>query len=232
VTSNPRILDPLSQGLTGGALITANGTVSTKNKIYDGADYEGELGVFSLEGMGNPPYDLSTAAGLLAFMREAVRRVVEGGSQGGIALSKNGTGHDVTFSPGSVVAFILIPDNSFTGAQTYLSGSSPAKNNTAYPLTSLSFATGDAGGFSQSQAVGLGNNVYAIEDTYNGGDEDYQDIVWQSTGVEEPDWSTMRQVDANTYYSTSTLDSEGQRILGQPRETLRSALTRFNVLDP
>jgi len=232
VVSNPRILDPLSHGFSGGAFITASGMVSTKNKVYDGAGYQGELGVFSLDGMGNPPYDLATSDGLLAFMREAVRRVVEGGAQGGIALSKNGTGHDVAFAPGSVVAFILIPNNSFVGAASYLAQDNPSARNTAYPLTSLSFATGDAGGFSQSQAVGLGNNVFAIEDMSGGGDRDYEDVVWQTEGVEEPGWSTMRDVDARTYYSKAKLDQLGDPILGKPREKLRDALTRVGVFGP
>jgi len=239
---NPSIAAQLSHpNLTGGSFI-ANGAVKTETKIFDEAGYSGELGIFSLDGMGNPPYDLTTEAGILAFMREAVRRIVEGGSQGGIAMSKNGEGHTVNFTPGTAVAFILIPNATFAKSQTYMSGSDPSSSNTKYPLTSLSFDTGNVAGFNQSQAVSLGNNVFAFEDIPGGGDRDYDDVIWQTSGITEPDWSSMQAVDAATYYSEARLnrlsdddiyyrDSDGN-LVKQARRTLRQALTDVGVYNP
>jgi len=186
--------------LTGGVfLVGDSGTVTTQNRLYGEAGYNSELGLFSLDGMGNPPYDLTTAAGLQAFMDEAVHRVRMGGTQGGVAMDQNGNGHSVTFNPGTAVAFIMIPNDTFVNVDNL--STFPASTSDKYPLTSLSFDTGSVSGFSQSQAVGLGQNVYAIEDTAGGGDRDYNDVVWQTSGLTQPDWSTMRTVDPTTYYS-------------------------------
>jgi prepilin-type N-terminal cleavage/methylation domain-containing protein len=186
--------------LTGGvSIVGPSGTVTTENKYYDGAGYRGELGIFSLDGMGNPPYDLTTAAGLKAFMQEAVRRVAAGGTEGGVAMDRDGHGRTLNFNPGTAVAFILIPNNSFQAVDDM--STFPVSTSSNYPLTSLSFDTGNVAGFSQSQAVSLGNESYAIEDMAGGGDQDYEDIIWKSTGLTQPDWSTMREVDASTYYT-------------------------------
>ncbi len=240
---------PPQDNLTGGISIVdpnGNGEVVTDNKYYDGAGYQGELGIFSLEGMGNPPYDLATAEGLLDFMREAVRRVVAGNALGlgGIALEKDGTGHTVNFTPGSAVAFILIPDSTFAGSKTFLAGSNPSKTSTKYPLTSLSFDTGDVGGFSQSQAVSLQHNVYAIEDIPGGGDRDYEDVVWKTTGIIDPEWSSTLVVDPSTYYSnwdnptTSAIEhinrlgwTGNDRLLDGSNPTLLEALQNAGALD-
>ncbi|MCK9588994.1 MAG: DUF4114 domain-containing protein [Terrimicrobiaceae bacterium] len=201
---NPGISSLISSDLDNGAFVVGeSGTVTTEDKFYDGAGYpRGELGIFSLEGMGNPPYDLKTAEGLRDFMREAVRRVAEGGTQGGVAMDRYGDGKTLTFEPGTVVAFILIPDASFTDAQTFLSASDPSMASSKYPLTSLSFDTGDTTGFSKSQVVSLGNDVRAIADMAGGGDQDYEDIIWKTSGLTEPDWSTINTItDPIDYYS-------------------------------
>ncbi|MFZ4775223.1 MAG: prepilin-type N-terminal cleavage/methylation domain-containing protein [Terrimicrobiaceae bacterium] len=217
--------------LTGGAFIATTGTVST-TRVYDGAGYRGSLGVFSLEGMGNPPYDLNTSAGLLAFMREAVRRVAEGGTQGGVALDRDGNTHDVEFTTGTAVAYVLIPDDSFQNAATFLQGSNPSNTNTKYPLLSLSFATGNAAGFYQSQAVSLGHNAYAIEDMAPGtADNDYEDMIWVAEGLTEPDWSTMRDVDPNTYYLDHPYwDTPNTSNNWQTSASLQSVLQDFDII--
>jgi len=240
---NPSIASFISSGLDNGVKIVGpNGTVTTDDKYYDGAGYAGTLGIFSLDGMGNPPYDLTTAAGLLAFMREAVRRVAAGGTQGGVAMTSDGDGKELTFTPGTAVAFILIPNGTFSSAQTYLAGTSPSTSSNLYPLTSLSFDTGDVTGFSQSQAVDLGNDVMAIEDLAGGGDRDYEDIVWKTSGLTQPDWSTLNTVDPATYYSdwdnpnTATvehinrLDVTGDTLLDGSDPTLREALQNAGAL--
>jgi len=217
--------------LTGGAFIATNGTVST-TRVYDGARYNGALGVFSLEGMGNPPYDLATPAGLLAFMREAVRRVAEGGTQGGVALDTAGNTHDVEFTTGTAVAYILIPNSSFQSAATFLQASNPSKTDQKYPLLSLSFATGNTDGFYQSQAVSLGHNAYAIEDLAPGhADNDYEDIIWVAEGLTEPDWSTMREVDPTTYYEDHPFwDTPNTRNNWQTSASLQSVLQDFDII--
>jgi len=218
------------QHLTGGAFIVGEtGQVVTENKIYDGAGYEGELGIFSLEGMGSDIYDLTTAAGILGFMREAVRRVATG-DRGGIAMDRQGRGSTLNFATGTAVAFVLIPNDSFTNSNSFLAGANPSISSTSYPLTSLSFNTGDVSGFSNSQAISLGNDVYAFEDLPGGGDRDFEDIVFKTTGVTQPDWSTIQRVDASTYYTEAKLNQLGDPILGAPRQTLRQALTGVNVL--
>jgi len=219
------------QHLTGGAFIVGGtGQVVTENKIYDGAGYEGELGIFSLEGMGSDIYNLTTAAGILGFMREAVRRVAEGASLGGIAMDRQGRGRTLNFATGTAVAFVLIPNDSFTNSNSFLAGNSPSTDSVSYPLTSLSFSTGDVSGFSQSQAISLGSDVYAFEDLAGGGDRDFEDIVFRTTGVTQPDWSTIQRVVASTYYTEAKLNQLGDPILGAPQQTLRQALTGVNVL--
>jgi len=266
---NPSLVDLFSHpGLTGGPfLVDQSGTVVTQNKIYCGGGYRPELGVFSLEGMGNPPYDLLTPEGLLAFMREAVRRVVAGGTQGGVAMSRDGTGHTLNFTPGTAVAFIMIPNDTFAthapvtestwtpegtktitykGAADFMTGSDPSSSDVRYPLTSLSFATSASNeltGFSQTQAVGLGHDIYAFEDLPGGGDRDFEDIIWKSTGLTQPDWSTITQVDPATYYQhydnplTATVENENrldrqsqQTLPNGTNPTLRQALQNAGAL--
>lgn len=243
VTVNPSVAALLSHpNLTGGvSIVGESGIVTTDNKYYDGAGYMGELGIFSLDGMGDPPYDLKTAAGLAAFMQEAVRRVAAGGTEGGVAMSQDGTGHTVTFNPGTAVAFILIPNQTFDyvdGLATF-----PTSSSNQYPLTSLSFDTGTVTGFSQSQAVSLGNDVFAIEDLAPGSaDNDYEDIVWKTSGLTQPDWSTMREVDPATYYSnwdnpttgtvehTNLLDRTGDPLLNGTDPTLRQVFQNLGLI--
>lgn len=238
--------------LTGGAFIVgSSGTVVTDNKVYDGAGYRPELGIFSLEGMGNDVYNLTTAAGILAFMREAVRRVAEGGALGGVAMDRDGGGRTLNFAAGTAVAFVIIPNDTFAahasvtestwtmngninityqGAETFMNGINPSSNDVRYPLTSLSFNTGDVTGFSQSQAVSLGNEVFAFEDIPGGGDADFEDIIFKTTGLTQPSWSTMQQVTASSYYSEAKLNQLGDSILGAQQQTLRQALQGVNVL--
>jgi len=228
--------------LTGGvSIVGPSGAVTTDNKYYDGAGYMGELGIFSLDGMGDPPYNLKTAAGLKAFMEEAVRRVAAGGTEGGVAMSRDGTGHTVTFNPGTAVAFILIPNQTFDYVDNL--ATFPSSTSDQYPLTSLSFDTGTVTGFSQSQAVSLGSDVFAIEDLAPGSaDNDYEDIVWKTSGLTQPDWSTMREVDPATYYSnwdnpttttvehTNLLDRTGDVLLNGTDPTLRQVFQNLGLI--
>lgn len=194
---NPGMSAALGHGFQGGFWgVGASGAV-TSNYVYDGAGYSGQLGLFSLAGMGPDVYDLTTDAGLEAFYREAVRRVLAGGSEGQMMVdTSQGTGSSVTanFTPGDAVAAILIPNGRFDQANF------TDDNSDRYPLLSLSFPTGDAGDFYQSQMVSLGNDGFAFEDLAGGGDQDYEDIIFTANGLEQPDWSTTNAVDPNTYY--------------------------------
>ena len=217
-TANASIAAYISQGFTNGVEIVdgpvgADGlvTVSTSNDLFHGGSYHTPVGMFSMEGMGNPPYDVKTPAGLLAFMQEAVRRVNAGaaGGLGGQIMSADGTGSNVKFPPGTAVAFIEIPNDSFANSATYLAGASPVKTSTTYPITSLSFDAG-AAGFYQGQAIKLGDvtpptgaaskGVFAMEDMSVNQDFDYEDNVWTTTNLKQPDWSTITTVDPSTYY--------------------------------
>jgi len=208
--------------------LIVNGPVHTEDKLYDGAGYRGSLGLFSLEGMGNPPYDVKTEAGLLAFMREAVRRVATG-DKGGEAMDRDGHGHDLDFAAGTAVAFILIPNGTFAEATTFLAASNPSKTNVKYPLTSLSFDTAVAG-FSKSQAVSLGKSVYAIEDIAGGGDRDYEDIVWKTNGVTQAEGKHMQEVDASTYYTQAKLNMTGDKLLDGTDPTLRQVFQNMGIM--
>lgn len=233
-------------GLTGGAYeVGPSGTVSTDNLYFDGGGYSSPLGVFSMEGMGNPPFDLTTEAGRHAFMEEALQRVIAGGSQGGVAMDRNGEGHDLSFTPGTLVAFIMIPNDTFANALNHMNSSAdPSTNDVRYPLTSLSYSTGNVEQFSQSQAVNLGNDVMAFEDLPGGGDEDFEDDIWKTTGLSQPTWATTTAVDPATYYAdydnpqtgtvehTNLLNSRSNTLLNGTRPTLRSALQQAGALPP
>jgi type II secretory pathway pseudopilin PulG len=188
----------LSHGFQGGFWGVGSSGVVTSNYVYDGAGYNGQLGLFSLAGMGADVYDLTTAAGLEAFYREAVRRVLAGGSEGQLMVDvSEGTGstQTATFTPGDAVAAILIPNGTF-GQANFTNDES-----NLYPLLSLSFPTGDEGSFYASQMVSLGNDGYAFEDLAGGGDQDYEDIIFTANGLEQPEWSTTNSVDPYTYYT-------------------------------
>jgi prepilin-type N-terminal cleavage/methylation domain-containing protein len=228
---SPGMADALSHGFTGGVLKPTTGTVSS-NYVYDGAGYQGQLGLFSLDGMGADVYDLQTAAGLEAFIREAVRRVLAGGSQGQVMVdTSNGTGTTRTaqFTPGDAVAAILIPNGTFSQANFTDDGSDK------YPLLSLSFPNGDQDGFYASQMVSLGNDGFAFEDLAGGGDQDYEDIIFTANGLEQPDWSTTNSVDPNTYYTevrpNANWDAPNTTNGSYSPFSIKDALTAAGIID-
>lgn len=219
----PGMADALSHGFQGGIWeVGPTGTV-TSNYVYDGAGYQGQLGLFSLDGMGSDVYDLTTAAGLEGFLREAVRRVLEGGTSGQVMVdTSDGTGstHSAQFTPGDAVAAILIPNGTFAQAVFTDEWSS------LYPLLSLSFPNGDENGFYASQMVSLGNDGYAFEDLAGGGDQDYEDIIFTANGLEQPDWSTTNSVDPLTYYT----DVRPNQFWDAPN-TSNSSMSPFSIKD-
>lgn len=129
-----------------------------------------------------------------------------------------------TFRPGDTVAAIMIPNDTFANAYNLINGlgtlangstalSSLANSNgTVFPLTSLQSRGGAAGGFpfysNQYASLGAGTNAYAIEDIKNGGDHDYQDLVFRATGMTAPPGSVTNTIDPATYYGAN-LDRVG-----------------------
>jgi hypothetical protein len=213
----------LSHGFQGGFWGVGETGVVTSSYVYDGAGYNGQLGLFSLAGMDSDTYDLTTAAGLEAFLREAVRRVLAGGSEGQVMVDTNkGTGREVVahFNPGDAVAAILIPNGTFSQANF------TNDESNLYPLLSLSFPTGDADGFYASQMVSLGNDGYAFEDMAGGGDQDYEDIIFTANGLEQPDWSTTHEVDPYTYYT----EVRKNKYWDKPNTT-DSSMSPFSIKD-
>lgn len=208
--SGGAMADAINQNFFGGTWqVGPTGTVTT-TYLYDGAGYRGQLGFFSLKDMGPDRYDLRTQAGLNAFMLEAVRRIIADQNSGRVVLDARANNSSTTttythqFEAGDTIAAILIPNNTFAAALTELSRTTPNRSSTSYPLLSLSFPNEDYEGFYRSQAISLGNDAYAIEDIPGGGDQDYEDLIWKAEGLTQPSWSTMREVDPNTYYRNHT----------------------------
>ena len=160
-----------------------------------------------------------------------------------------------SFTPGDTVAAIMIPNGSMQSALTALTNlgtlaaSSTALKNLStangqlFPLTSLSrtnTATGTNTQFpfysSQYASLGTGTSAYAIEDTANSGDQDYQDLVFKATGLTAPPGSDTNTIDPLAYYShwynpnTKTYQNILDVVGTNGGMTLRQALTAAGVI--
>jgi hypothetical protein len=137
----------------------------------------------------------------------------------------------------------MIPNDSFENSLSFMNSSvTPNTYDVRYPLTSLSYSTGNVAQFSQSQAVNLGNDVMAFEDIPGGGDEDFEDVIWKTTGLSQPTWATTTAVDPATYYAnydnpytttvehTNLLTRQSNVLLNGTRPTLQSALQNAGAI--
>jgi len=182
-------------------LNTGSWTVGPSGQItfgygYREAGYESRLALFSLAGMDI--YDLNTDAGRKAFMLEAMRRILAGGTQGRVVIDAStstagSTSNTYTFNPGDQVAALLIPNTSLQSAMNSLANYSgtlaaySSANPSTSPLVSVAKNGVDIPSFYSKQFAMLGTNssTYAVEDmvTTTSTTADYQDMVFTATGM-------------------------------------------------
>jgi prepilin-type N-terminal cleavage/methylation domain-containing protein len=180
---------------TGSWTVGASGQV-TVGYGYREAGYQSRLALFSLDGMDI--YDLTTDAGRKAFMLEAMRRILAGGTQGQIIIdaSKNTPGsttNTFSFNPGDQVAALVIPNTDLQSAMNALAAYNgtlaayAAANPSTSPLVSAAKTGQDIPSFYSKQFAMLGtnSNTYAVEDmtTTTNTTADYQDMVFTATGM-------------------------------------------------
>jgi len=77
----------------------------------------------------------------------------------------------------------------------------------------------------QFASLGTGANAYAIEDIQGGGDNDYQDLIFQAGNLSAPEGSITNTIDPYTYYG-SKLD----RVGSGGGMTLREALIEAGIM--
>jgi hypothetical protein len=176
-------------------LVEESGEVSF-DFLYDGGSYQGELGIFSLEGMED--YE----AGSHEFIQEAARRTLSNSVLGHIAISdidegarfngflgesKNwnsgiyGGSKTFTMRPGDVFGLILVPDGTFTEV-----AEASEINHSLYPLFSLSIANPEDGlHIGQIVDINGEGNAFSMEDQRVDGstDRDYNDLIFQIRGA-------------------------------------------------
>ena len=184
-----------SQFSSGVFTVGVTGQVSI-DYLFDGGAYQGELGIFSLDGLEQ--YEL----GSQAFIQEVVRRVVSNSTSGHVAISDPAEGARFsgeftwepnfnageylgikTFSmqPNDQFGIVMIPNGTF---QQVLN--TPTLGEDQYPL--FSFVTTNSNTALPSQQIadvtGHGQ-TFAMEDQAidRGSDRDYNDIVFQIEGA-------------------------------------------------
>ena len=166
--------------------------------LFDGGRYEGELGIFNLDGMEK------LAQNSDAFITEAARRAVSNSNLGYVVINdategarfKGALPYDInrdrgeykgvktfTMLPGDRFALILIPN----GANLQQVANKSATGHDARPLFSLPMANPN-GSFMTGQiadVTGVGN-TFVMEDLRvdkPGTDSDYNDIIFQVRGA-------------------------------------------------
>ena len=222
---------PFEQGFEGFFTVGPTGQVDV-SYVFREAGYKSRLALFSLEGMGADVYDLDTVAGQQAFLREALRRVVEGDRAQIIidaAANQVGFNQSYAFRPGDTVAAILIPNDSFQTALTQFIANT--SNSQTYPLTSLSRNGGDQAPFYANQYATLGNgtNSYAIEDISTAGssDNDYQDLIFRANGLTQDESDFANRIeDPVTFFRNDPFWNKS--INGRP--TLRQSLITAGII--
>jgi len=166
--------------------------------LFDGGGYEGELGIFNLDGMEN------LAQNSDAFITEAARRAVSNSNLGYVVINDATEGarfngdlpYDIdrnrgeykgvktfTMLPGDKFAFILVPN----GANLQQVANKSAKGDDARPLFSLPIANPNGSSMTGQIAdvTGVGN-TFVMEDLRvdkSGTDSDYNDIIFQVRGA-------------------------------------------------
>ncbi|MFW5667155.1 MAG: S8 family serine peptidase [Coleofasciculus sp.] len=171
--------------------------------LYDGGGYQGELAIFSLEGMEE--YDLGSPE----FIREAARRALgndpdamgqvvisdatEGAKLEGRYLKEGNFNRGeyqgttkVTLKGGERFAFMLVPNGTVQQVYDGLDGGSGELAKSLRPLFSLSTANPEDGlSLGQIADVTGDGHTFVMEDMRVDGwtDEDYNDIIFQIKGA-------------------------------------------------
>ncbi|MEG4384069.1 MULTISPECIES: S8 family serine peptidase [unclassified Microcoleus] len=188
--------------------------------LFDGGGYEGELGIFNLEGMEK------LAQNSDAFITEAARRSVSNSNLGYVVLNDATEGarfsgdlpDDInrdrgeykgvktfTMLPGDRFAFILVPNR----ANLQQVANKSAKGKDTRPLFSLPMANPN-GSFMTGQiadVTGVGN-TFVMEDLRvdkPGTDSDYNDIIFQVRGATGSAVSIDSVIDLNKDWRPTNL---------------------------
>ncbi|OQX27584.1 MAG: hypothetical protein BWK80_04495 [Desulfobacteraceae bacterium IS3] len=165
--------------------------------LYDGGMYEGELGIFSLDGMEELLPDMR------AFIAEAARRVLSGTEDGYVVLSdpteaahfsgtlggepkdwNSGTYNDVKkfkMRRGDLFATVLVPDGNF---ETLLRNPG-TEDALVRPLFSLVSSNPDYGMYlgQVADVNGMGNAFVYEDMSVARSDKDYNDLIIRVSGA-------------------------------------------------
>lgn len=171
--------------------------------LYDGGGYQGELAIFSLEGMeeytpGSREFILEAARRALGNDADATGQVVisdatEGAKLSGRYLAEGNFNRGeyqgttkVTLNPGERFAFMLVPNGTVQQVYDGLDGSNGELTKALRPLFSLSTANPEDGlSLGQIADVTRDGHTFVMEDMRVDGwtDEDYNDIIFQVKGA-------------------------------------------------
>ena len=234
-------------------LNTGSWTVGPSGQVtfdygYREAGYASRLALFSLDGMDI--YDLNTDAGRKAFMLEAMRRILAGGTQGQVVIdaSKTSAGsssNTFTFNPGDQVAALLIPNTDLQSAMNSLASYNgtlaaySSANPSTSPLVSVAKSGVDIPSFYSKQFAMLGTNssTYAVEDmvTTTSTTADYQDMVFTASGM-TANGSMNTIADPSNFYTNAAMRSMNpnwtwdQTNVSGSTQTLHSYMSEVGVV--
>ncbi len=188
--------DPTASPFNGGVFTVGGSGIVQIDYLYDGGGYQGELALFSLDGME------AYAPGSQEFIAEAARRALSDSLLGHIVIQDasegarfgGGMAHEGDFNsgpyqgpksvwmkPGSQFGVMLVPNG--TVAQVL---ADPAATGALRPLFSLSTANPhDALGVGQIVDLTGDGHTFGMEDLRVDGasDRDYNDIVFRIKGA-------------------------------------------------
>jgi hypothetical protein len=171
--------------------------------LYDGGGYQGELAIFSIEGMevytpGSREFILEAAHRALGNDPDAAGQVVisdinEGAKLSGRYLAEGNFNQGeysgttkVTLNPGERFAFMLVPNGTVQQVYDGLDYSNGELAKSLRPLFSLSTANPEDGlSLGQIADVTGNGHTFVMEDMRVDGwtDEDYNDIIFQVKGA-------------------------------------------------
>jgi hypothetical protein len=175
--------------------VGATGQVSI-DYLFDGGAYQGELGVFSLNGLEQYEF------GSQAFIQEVVQRVVSNSLQGHVVISDSTEGAQFSANLGwepnfnsedykGIKAFSMLPNDKFgivliPNSTFRQSLNSLTSEGDKRPLFSLTTADqNDPLYTSQIADVTGQGHIFALEDQLidQGSDRDYNDVIFQIEGA-------------------------------------------------
>lgn len=189
-------LDNLSTAFDSGIFTVGDTGQVSIDFLFDGGTYEGDLALFSLEGMG------TLKPGSKAFIKEAARRALTNSTLGHVVISDPVEGarfngelpHEDNFNdgeyigtkifamnPGDRFGFMLVPNGWVQEVFTKLGSGGSRK-----PLFSMSESNPSKKvQFAQLIDIEADGNSFAFEDLSlrGGSDRDYNDLIFQVQGA-------------------------------------------------